>query len=497
MAYFGPDLKPVPYLAAEVPTVENGGIAKDATSVTWKLKPGIKWSDGSDFTADDVIFTWEYCTKSPSCTTPQNFEQIKTVEAVDPTTVKTTWKAPNANTFVSWVGVNILQKKQFADCVGDKAPTCEANNKPIGTGPFKLKEFKSGDVVTYDKNPMYRDADKVAFDSVEIKGGGTAEGALRAVCETGETDFAWNMQIDPAIVKQVVGNGDKCEIVPYPGPNVERMYFNLANPDPALGDKRSEPTQKNPILSDPKVRQALAMAIDRKTIAEEAYGPAGSPTCNIVAAPESLTSKGTKCDQDVEGAKKLLAEAGWKDSDGDGVLDKDGKPFNLTYQTSINAVRQKVQQIVQSNWGDIGVNVSLKAIDAGVFFSADKGNPDTAAHNFVDIEMFTSSYDPDPTTFFDQWACAQVSQKSNGWSTNNYNRYCDKDYDAMIANLHKELDPAKRNDLFLKLNDKLVNEGIVVGLVIRTFPSAIVKGLVGPDGNPWAGDLYNIATWHK
>jgi len=500
LALPGADLKQIPMLAEEIPTLDNGGVSKDLTSITWKLKKGVKWSDGTDFTADDVVFTWEYCTKSPTCTAPQFFAPIQKVEAVDPSTVKITWKAPNANYYITFTSPTdpILQKKQFASCVGDSAATCPANNEPIGTGPFKLKEFKSGDVVTYDKNPMYRDAATVAFDAVEIKGGGTAESALRAVCETGEADYAWNLQVDAAVIKQSVDSGGKCDIVQHPGPNVERIYFNFADTDPALGDKRAEPDTTNPFLSDLRVRKALSMAIDRKTIAEHVYGPGGVVTCNLVPAPESFNSPNTKCDQDVEGAKKLLEEAGWTDTNGDGIVDKDGKPMTLTYQTSINGVRQSVQAIIKSNWGDIGVDVQLKAIDAGVYFSADKGNPDTAAHGYADIQMFTSGYDPDPTTLLDNWRCDQISQKSNGWSTNNYNRYCSKDYDALNDQLHKETDPAKRAQLIIQLNDKLVAEDYVLApLIQRAFPAGKSKALQGPNSNPWHSDLWNIAEWHK
>ena len=136
----------VPYLAAELPTVENGGVAADGTSVTWKLKPGVKWSDGSDFTADDVVFTWQYCADpATACATKSSFDPIETVEAVDPTTVKITWKEPQPNPFVSYTTYNgmIIQKAQFANCVGANAISdadCQkANLAPIGTGAFMCK----------------------------------------------------------------------------------------------------------------------------------------------------------------------------------------------------------------------------------------------------------------------------------------------------------------------------------------------------------------------
>ena len=457
-------------------------------------------ADGSDFTADDVVFTWEYCADpATACTDLSNFDPIGKVEAVDPQTVKISWKEANANSYIAFVGGFggvVLQKKQFAECKGAAAATCPANNAPIGTGPFMLKEFKPGDVVTYEKNPAYRDAAKVAFNTVEIKGGGDAVSAARAVCETGEVDYSWNLQVEAAVMAEIV-KGGKCELLK-PSSGIERLLINFANPDPALGDKRSEPDQPHPFLTDLKVRQALAMAIDKKTMAEQVYGEAGEPTCNILTEPKDLASPNTKCDQDVEGAKKLLDEAGWKMNDATGVREKDGKPLVLSYQTTINAVRQKEQALVKANWADIGVQTDLKAIDAGVFFSSDAGNPDTAAHFYADIEMFTNSNsDPDPTTYFDGWTCAQIAQKSNGWKLSNSNRYCSKDYDALMAALKKELDPAKRKELIIKLNDQLTNDVANIPLINRTTPEGKATTLVGPASGSFDTNFWNIAEWHK
>jgi peptide/nickel transport system substrate-binding protein len=501
LAALGPDGKPVARLAAEIPSYDNGGIAKDNMSITWKLKPGIKWSDGSDFTADDVVFTWQFCADpATACTTSSNFDPVKSVEAVDPTTAKITWKEASTNPFVTFVGFAgaILQKKQFTPCIGAAAETCPANNAPIGTGPYMVKDFKPGDVVVYEKSPTFRDAAKVAFDGVEIKGGGDAVSAARAVLETGEVDYAWNLQVEPQVLDEIL-KGGKGTLVVAPGPNMERLLINFADADPALGDQRAEPSTKNPYLSDLKVRQALAMALDRQLISDQGYGQAGKPTCSPITAPPDYVSSVTSCPQDVEGAKKLLADAGWKDTDGDGVVDKDGKPLTLVYQTTINAVRQKTQAIVKAAWGAIGVNVQLRAIDAGVFFSSDAGNPDTAAKFYADIEMFTTGNDfPDPTNFLDgNYTCANIAQKSNQWKLGNVDRYCNKDYDAVIAELKKTTDEAKKKELIVKADDILVNDVVIIPLVARSTPSAMINGLKGPTGNQWDTELWNIAEWSK
>ncbi|MFZ9857164.1 MAG: peptide ABC transporter substrate-binding protein [Roseiflexaceae bacterium] len=490
-----------PYLAAEIPTVDNGGVAADGTSVTWKLKSGVKWSDGSDFTADDIIFTWQYCAdETTACTTATAFANIDNIEAVDANTVKITWKSPTADPYQAFVGPNghVLQKAQFGGCIGANAineACAQANLAPIGTNAWKLKEFKPGDVVVYERNELYRDNANVYFDMVEMKGGGDAASAARAVCETGEYDYAWNLQVPKAALEPILAAG-KCDPVSGGSFGIERIVVNFANPDPALGAKRSEPDQPHPFLTELPVRQAIAKAIDKKAIAEQLYGPTGVATCNILVAPSALVSPNTSCERDVEGAKKLLDDAGWV-LDG-GVRKKDGKTLKVYFTTSINSLRQGEQAIVKANLAEIGIAMDLKAVDASVFFSGDPANDDTLNKMYVDLQMYTNSNSsPDPTSYFEGWTCDAVNSSENRWQGGNDGRYCNPEYDATYAEAVKELDPAKRVELFVKLNDTLINDVAVIPLISRDTPQAKLKELNGPTYTNFDSVLWNIQTWSK
>lgn len=189
-----------PVLAAEIPSVENGGVAPDGLSVTWKLKEGVVWSDDEPFTAEDVKFTWEFATNpDTSATTFATYEVIQDVEVVDETTVTLHFAEPNPGWYgafsAGYYGAN-LPKHILGDSIGAEARNDQSNLAPIGTGPYIVTEFRPGDTVLYEINENYREADKPYFVTVELEGGGDATSAARAVLQSGETDYAWNLQIE-------------------------------------------------------------------------------------------------------------------------------------------------------------------------------------------------------------------------------------------------------------------------------------------------------------
>ena len=500
---FDQDGNLVPYLAAEIPTVANGGVSEDLTTITWKIKEGLVWSDGTPLTSADVVFTSEYCMHPEGgCAQAAKFEGVKTVEALDDLTVKVTFSEPKPYPYQAFMGGQspIIQKAQFQDCMGAKAPECtEANFNPIGTGPFKVVEFRPNDVITMEANPNYRDPGKPAFAKLTFKGGGDAAAAGRAVLETGEFDYAWNLQLAPDVLANMAAAGKGKPIAAF-GSLVERIEMNMTDPDPAHGDRRATADHPHPILSDMKVRKALSMAIDRELLVEVGYGQAGRPTCNLVPAPELYASDNTDClTHDIEGAKALLEEAGWTDTNGDGIRDKDGRKLSLLYQTSTNAVRQDFQALIKQWWQEIGVETELKNIDASVFFGGDPGSPDTFQKFFADVEMYANNFDgTDPETYLAQHTCEKAPRPETQWQGENINRYCNEEYDALIAELGRTADLEKRGEIGRKLNEMLTKDSyVVVPLVDRGRVSAHSNSLGGVVLNTWDSELWNAADWHR
>ena len=504
LAALDPDGKPVPVLAAEIPTLENGGVAKDQKSITWKLRPDVKWSDGTPFTADDVVFTWQYIADpKTAAATSETADGVTNVEAKDPNTVVVSFKDPNPYPYQLFVSArgSILQKNQFKDFIGEKAKDAPGNLTPIGTGPYKVVDFKPGDVVTYTMNENYRDPNKPYFHDVQLKGGGDATSAARAVFQTGEVDYAWNLQVEQQVLNQL-SQGGKATLMTALSPNVERLLINFADPSADQGDNRSEPSTKHPFFSDLNVRKAFAMAVDRKAMAEQLYGPTGQATCNIITSPPDVVSKNTDsmdvCQNNFEQANQLLDQAGWTRGS-DGIREKNGVRMHVVYQTTVNPLRQKEQDIVKSGWEKLGIEVELKSVDAGVFFSSDAGNPDTASHFYTDVEMYTNgAATPDQTQYVALWSSEQIASRANQWHGNNYHRWSNSDYDAIYNQLKTETDPAKRRDLIIKANDLLVSQVVVIPLVARTQPTdGISKQIQGDIPNPWDSVLWNIADWVK
>ena len=494
----------IPKMVSEIPTLENGGISEDQTTITWKLLPDLKWSDGSPVTADDVIFTAAYCMDpAGGCAQLSKYDGVTKVEAIDASTVKVTFSAPKPYPYTAFVGATapILQKAQFAACQGAAAPTCtDANNMPIGTGPFRVTGFTVNDTVTLEANPNYRDPAKPAFATAVIKGGGDAEGSARAVMETGEFDYAWNTQIPPDSQAAMTAAGKGQFVVAF-GTLVERLEMNMTDPDPALPDgERSTAKHPHPVLSDIRVRQALSKAIDRSILVEVGYGAGGTPTCNVVPAPAAWASDNADCiAQDMPGAMALLDEAGWKDSDGDGIRDKDGKKLHILYQTTVNPVRQDFQALIKDWWTELGVEVELKAIDPSVFFGGDAGSPDTFQKFYADVEMYANNFDgTDPEAYLAQYKCNKAPSPDNQWQGENMNRYCDPAYDAMVDELSQTRDVAKRQELTKKLNDMVTKDTFtVVALVHRGTLSAHSNALAGVKINAWDSELWNIADWTR
>jgi peptide/nickel transport system substrate-binding protein len=493
-----------PVLAAEIPSRANGGIAADGSSVTYKLKPGVKWADGKPFTADDVVFTYQFvANKDTGAPTYASYDNIQKVEALNPSTVKITFKAPTPAWYLPFVGENgmVLPKHALESFVGSNSRNAPFNLKSFGTGPYKVESFRPGDLVVYSINDLYRDPTKPAFQQVQMKGGGDAVSAARAVLETGEYDYAWNLQVEWPVL-EAMNRAGKGTVITEGGGGVEQIYVNMTDPNKDVDGQRSSVKAPHPFLTDLKVRQALGLGIDRMTVAKQLYGLEGDATANVLTTPTRLSSKNTKITFDIAKANQLLDEAGWQRGP-DGIRQKGGVKMQVTYQTSVNTLRQKEQQIVKEGWGKLGVAVTLKSVDAGVFFSSSPGNTDTYSHFYTDVQMFTSTFgSPFPSAymirFYSGDPAKDLTQKENNWAGRNICRWVSKEFNQMFDQAQTELDQKKNDALWIKMNDLVVGQGISLPIIDRRIVASHSKKLdVGANLTPFDCEPRNIADWRR
>jgi len=425
-------------------------------------------------------------------------ETAAKIDKIDSHTVKLTFKSPSPFWSASFCGPTgmIIPKHLFQAFKGDKSREAPTNLKPVGTGPYRFVDFKPGDIVRGELNPTYHVPNRPYFDQIEMKGGGDAPSAARAVLQTGEFDYAWNMQVEDEILRRwEQGGRGRADIVA--GGNIEHIQLNTTDPWTEVDGERSSIKTKHPTLSDPAVRLALNVLVDRGSIQEEIYGRTGIATANFVNAPARFVSKNTKWEFNVDKANQILDAAGWKRG-ADGIRAKDGKKLKFVYQTSINAPRQKTQQIVKQACTKAGIDVELKSITANVFFSSDPANLDTFPHFSTDLQMFTTTMtQPDPQRFMDQFVSWEVASKENKWAGRNPTRWRNEEYDRAWKAAEAEMDPVKRAALFIKMNDLVIQNVVVIPVVFRPRVAAISNRMRDVVQSGWDGDFWALAYWSK
>jgi peptide/nickel transport system substrate-binding protein len=487
----------VPILAAEIPTEANGGLLPGGKVVRWRLKQGVTWHDGQPFTADDCVFTWEYARDQATAAVTWGVYKDVTVTKVDAHTILVSFAKATpfwASAFVAAEGM-VLPRHVFGAYAGEKSREAPANLKPVGTGPYKFVDFKPGDMVRGEINTKYHMPNRPFFDSIEMKGGGDAVSAARAVLQTGEYDYAWNLQVEDEVLKRMEAGGrGKAHIVP--SGDIEFMQLNPTDPVTEVDGERSSSKTKHFAFSDPAVREAMALLADRNGIQQFIYGRTGVATSNFLNNPARFRSGNTKFEFNVDKANAVLEAAGWKKGS-DGIREKGGKKLRFVYQTSINATRQKTQAIIKQAATKAGIDLELKSVTGSVFFSSDVANPDTYGKFYCDVQMYTTTMtQPDPERFMDQYCSWEVSSKANKWQGRNISRFRSEDYDKLFRAAEVELDPVKRAALFIRMNDLPVKDNTIVPLISRPrVRGANLKLVTTLSG--WDLDFSGLQNWYR
>jgi peptide/nickel transport system substrate-binding protein len=485
----------LPVLAREVPSVQNGGVSKDGTVVTWRLKHGVSWHDGKPFTAQDVVFNWEYAA-DPATGSPWFgvYKNVKQMEALDSHTVKCVFTQPTPY----WLTTGqIIPRHIFEPYKGARSREAPNNLKPVGTGPYRFVEFKPGDLLKAEINPAYHVANRPFFDTLEVKGGGDAVSAARAVLQTGEYDYAMEVGGVEDDVLLRLEQGGKGRVAIAFGGRITHVQLNQSDPWTEVDGERSSVKSVHPFLTDPAVKGALALLVDRAGIQEQILGRLGQVAPNFINFPERFRSKNVRWEFNVDKANQLLDAGGWKRG-ADGVRVKDGKRLKMLFQTVTNAGMQKMQAVIKQAAAKAGMEMELKSVVASSFYSSDPANPDTYTHFYADLQLMTYLMGPpDPERLMRVFTSGDVATKENKWQRFNVWRWRNDEYDRLYRAAETEVDPVKRAALFIRMNDLVIQSGIVIPIALRAKAAAMSNRLRGIEHNPYEVDFWNLPFWSR
>jgi len=449
----------IPALAAETPSVENGGISDDLLTYTYKLRDDVAWHDGTPFTADDVVFTYTaIANPEVNARSRTGFELIDSVEAVDAHTVRFTLKQPSAVFLETWGYRGILPKHIFET---EDMNTSEYNRAPtVGTGPYKFVEWVSGDRIVVERNEnYYRDGgyiDRIVYRIVP------SSDTLLTLLETGEIDMRFSI-----IAEQVPYVRDLGAYTVFATPAHAYFHFTINNTDPILGDKR--------------VRQALTHGLHKQVIADTVLQGLVQPHGSPVAQPSWVyVDHNDRFAFDQEAANALLEEAGWT-LGADGIRTKDGERLTLELlNIAGDSERLQIVQLAQAMWKEIGVEVNISQVDAPTFVSAMTTQEYQFAYGFWGFSV-------DPSGYNERW----LSSSAGHWLN-----YDNPAVDQLLLDALQIVDREERKAKYVEFQEIVVEDATNIWVYNRVFFDAVkprVQNFVPSASN--STNMWNVHEW--
>lgn len=427
----------IPVLAEELPAISEDGL-----QITYKLRKGIKFSNGDPFTCADVVNTWNAVMSDLSGASTAGYKDIESIECPDDYTAV-------VNMYKTYSAYLRLFSFIIPRAAGDFAQLdkWEFNRAPIGTGPWVVKEWRAGEYISFVPNPYYREKGKPYLDSVIIKILPSRDVGVQLL-STGEIHALWYMTPGDFPALDAVTNKGVSYTTLRDGA-VQLLVLNLA--DPAVDAPPSAAEHPHPILGDLRVRQAIQYGIDKELIVDALYGGNVKPGTGILYMGQYA------CDEPVseynpDKARALLEEAGWKVG-ADGIRVKDGMRLSLKFQTTAgNKLREDLQQVIVEMLKDVGIELRIENVPSDVLFASWEENG-LRKHGNFDILMYTTGplpFSPD-NHLFSNYHSDRIPTAENGGSGNNFSRYSNPDVDKWIDDAYYSTDEAERKQLFCKI----------------------------------------------
>ncbi|HEV8468825.1 MAG TPA: peptide ABC transporter substrate-binding protein [Candidatus Limnocylindria bacterium] len=479
-----------PVLAKAVPTISNGGVKLSADGkrmdVTYELLSGVTWSDGHPFTSADVKFTWENRLKDPKVVNRGGYDQIESIDTPSDTSLVLHFKSIYAPYPVLFGTGPALLAKHVAEKEADLSKS-DYNQRPLGTGPFKITEFVAGDHITAERNPNYRFKDRPYLDKIIFKSVPASEVAI-AQLKAGEVQGMWNIleSQTPDLEKE-----SAIKLVITPSPSVERIELNTAQ-----NKDMTDPSSVHPVLGDIAVRKALLWATPKQQIVDKLlFGKAKPGTSGYSQGWAKYT--GTQDGYDPKKANDELDKAGWVKGT-DGIRAKGGVRASLTITTTTgNKTREQVEQVLVDEYKQIGVELRIQNQPSSVFLSGSWSAGDPRKRGTFDLDMYATSPDIDPHIhIFTRFHSSQIPSAANNGLGNNYTRLKSPEVDKAIDEGGATLDVEKRKAAYTRAINGINDSYALIWLYERASIDAFRANVGGWQGNVWDNITWNSGDWY-
>lgn len=472
---FDVDNNPNPVLVTQIPDAENGGISEDGRSITITLRDDINWSDGTPITSADFIFTYEM-TINPANTvnTSYPYNLITDISAPDDRTVITTFEEP----FVPWVAnlwTYVLPKHVLEPVFESEGnlDTAAWNLAPtVSAGPYIFAEWESGSYARFVRNDNFYGTpaiiDEIFFRFVPDDAGQVA--ALR----TGAGDLGtFISQADIPTLEEV-----GVEVFAVVSGYDEGWFIYFGE-------------EAHPALADVQVRQAIAQCFDRFAINRDLLLGLTQPAATFWDNTPYANPNLEPWPYDPAAANALLDNAGWVDSNGDGVRDKDGVELILTHGTTTRAIRQDTQAVAQQNLAECGIRFEPIGFSPDVFFQSYGGGGPMATGQ-LDIGQWSASEAfPDPDS--SRWLCAEIPTDDYP-DGNNDQKICDEELDQLFRLQASQIDFEERQQTFWRIGE-IMHENVYWLGVWQDLDTWAVSSRMENVKISGASPFYNIAEW--
>lgn len=444
---------------------ESWDISKGGLVITFHLRRGVKWADGVEFTADDVMFGYRTIIddKTPTAYS-EDFRQVKKAEVPDKYTFRVTYEKPFAPALTSWGNLVVLPKHLLE---GKDITKSDLGRSPIGLGPYKLSKWTSGQEVILDSYRDYFEGrpyiDRYVYKIIPDPA------TMFLVLQTGEIDMMGLTPVQYAKQTNTDFFKKNFQKFRYPAFQYTYMAFNL----------------KHPFFQDKRVRQAVAYGIDKGEIVDVIlYGLGSAATGPYVPNTWPYNPNVKKYEYDPGRAKQLLKEAGWEDTDGDGVRDKDGRPFKFRIITNMaNTARKNTATIIQRRLAQMGIKVEIRELEWSTFIN-----------QFIDKRRFEAAIlgwsiglDSDQ---YDIWHSSKTKEKEF-----NFVSYSNPEVDELLEKGRRTFDIGERKKAYFRLQEILAEELPYIFLYVPDATPIVHSRFKGIKATP-IGIGYNLPKWY-